>query len=154
MNKSLVLVLSALTISTTVLSAGCKTCGNNQDSRKYSNFQHRQARMHVYYSKNSNYRDRKDDTYVCTEDLEILREIHKGLESHGFDYNQNNVHISVEYGKVVFDGRVSSDHEKELLRDIALHIPHVHHVIVDVYVFDNDPMKNMRISNKRSGPRE
>ena len=148
MSKWLILGLAALTISTTTVSAGCRTCGSNWGSRNYSNSQHRQARLYTYYSKNSNYRDRRDDQYACEEDREIIREIHKGLQAQGYDYSQNNVHVTVEYGKVVFDGRVDSETEKAMLRDVAVNLHGVNHVIVDVYVDDIDP--NPQQTNRRT----
>lgn len=121
MLKKLALVLSVLTVTTTTLSADCKTC---ESGLRFS-----------------------------TEDEEIFYAIHRRLQSHGYDYHQNHVHVSVNHGKVLFKGRVDSKREQELLRDIALDIPGVDHVIVNVYVHDIDPMKNKRISNKPTGPR-
>lgn len=151
MYKFVFLALTALTISTVSLSAGCSTCGShsNRDksysSKSYHN--HRHAGMRTFYSKNSNFRNRMDDQFLTEDDREVMKSIHEGLAAQGFDYSQNNVHVSVEYGKVVFDGRVDSEQEKELLRDVAIDLPDVNHVIVDVYVDDIDPDMNKAKAN-------
>lgn len=88
-----------------------------------------------------------DDQFLTEDDREVMKSIHEGLAAQGFDYSQNNVHVSVEYGKVVFDGRVDSEQEKELLRDVAIDLPDVNHVIVDVYVDDIDPDMNKAKAN-------
>ena len=140
------LALTAMTISTISLSAGCKTCGSHSKRGSHysgkSSQSHRQGRLNTYYSQNSNYRDRRDDQFRTADDREVLESIHEGLAAQGFDYNQNNVHVSVEYGKVVFDGRVDSEQERELLREVAIDLPDVNHVIVDVHVDDIDPDMN------------
>lgn len=146
MYKYLFLALTAMTISTFSLSAGCKTCGSHSNRGKHysgkSHHNHRHARLNTFYSQNSNYRDRKDDQFQTDDDREVLESIHEGLAAQGFDYSQNNVHVSVEYGKVVFDGRVDSQQELELLREVAIDLPDVNHVIVDVHVDDIDPNMN------------
>lgn len=146
MNKWVFLALTAMTVSTVSLSAGCSTCGLKSNRGKSysskSSHSHRNARLNNYYSQNSNYRDRKDDQYLTSDDRQVLKSIHEGLAAQGFDYSQNNVHVSVEYGKVVFDGRVDSEQERELLREVAIDLPDVRHVIVDVHVDDIDPDMN------------
>ena len=137
MNRWLFLAVSAMTLATFSLSAYCKSCGTRSDRgpRYYKNSGHnRHMGMKTYYTENSNYRDRKDDQYITNEDKKTLQEIHKTLNAQGFDWDNNNVQVLVEYGKVLFRGRVDSEGEKESLKKAAAQAPFVKNVVLDIYV--------------------
>ena len=89
--------------------AGCRSCGNvnrNQHSNQWRGSQYNT--MHRY---NSFSHQRQEDRYVTEDDKQVLNQIRQILNED--EYRDLNIHATVEYGKVVLDGKTYSQGAKD-----------------------------------------
>lgn len=143
--KNYVYALMMLSVMPTGLFAagGCSSCNAPQNYGSY-NKQRSYSTMKEYDSG----RDQNIvDHFVTQDDRRIASEVRQQIESTQFE-NPDDIQIFVEFGKVILEGKTTSNDNKQAAEDAATNVRGVRIVVNGLYV-DNRPVKG---ANKKTNP--
>jgi hypothetical protein len=128
---SALLVIVALPVG---LSAACATCKGPRTQSTYG----RPQQYSTLYEYDAKQHSNSTDHYVTEDDRRIATEVRDRIQNENFD-NPNDVQIFVEYGKVILEGKTTSNDNKQAAEEAASEVHGVRNVVNGLYVDNRQP---------------